>query len=110
MTRRRQTMVCPCCEGTGEVDRPESPATVGLTPRQLQIYNMVKASKQAGLGGWQIVHRLWDFDEHGGPEYPLDVVHVTIRNMNMRLAAAGETVAASRRGPGATYTWKKNVV
>lgn len=99
---------CPCCEGTGKVEEIAAPAI--LSKRQSQIYQLVKSAKNVGLGGHDIVARLYANSRDGGPLYPLDTVHVTIRNMNMRLASIREGIVADRRGPGSVYRWKNDVV
>jgi hypothetical protein len=97
---------CPCCEGTGEI---EDTIPLFLTPLQIEIYKATRDTK-GGIGIDALINKLYGDRHDGGPDFAQDVVHVTIFNMNKRLAAIKEQVKANRRGAGAVYRLHKNVV
>lgn len=99
-------IVCPCCNGIGEIEQ-KSP--VQLTPMQFRIYDIVRRSPH-GIEGPQLVDRVYADRADGGPDFASRSVHVQIKNMNERLAMAQENIHASSRGRGGLYRLYKNVV
>ncbi len=92
-------VTCPCCEGRGTV--PDI-TPVDLTPNQRKLFNCVKAAK-GSIGGHALVERMYGDRHDGGPEDALNAVHVTINQMNKRLAKVNLKIRAQSRGPGSTY-------
>ncbi len=94
-------MTCPHCMGVGKVEvKEETP--IYLPPLKAKIYRAVK-NAPAVINGPRLVDILYADRHDGGPENPLDCIHVLIRGANKQLAAIGEKIKADRRGPGATY-------
>jgi hypothetical protein len=99
-------MKCPCCQGTGKID--EIPESL-LSPMQLKIYQSIRDSSK-GIGGEELIRILYGHRYDGGPDWPWDSIHVTIYNMNKRLAIVGQRVCSNRRGAGAIYRIKQSDV
>lgn len=99
-------ITCPCCAGTGEIE--ESPAAAMLTPTQRKIYLAARDTK-GGIEIRKLVDHLYGDRHDGGPLYAWDTIHVTVHNMNKRLAPYGEAVKSNRSGPGAVYRLHCNV-
>lgn len=93
-------ITCPCCNGSGTVES-DGPLEV-LSPMQRQIYEAVR-DNAGKLGCERLITLIYGGRYDGGPDFPWDSIHVTVHNMNKRLARFGQRLDATRRGPGATY-------
>lgn len=91
-------MVCPCCMGEGAIE--EQPP-VKLSVTQQKIYDIVKRARY-GIAADDLRDKLYADREDGGPETP-STLHVTIMQMNKRLAVAGMAVRGTSRGVGSVY-------
>ena len=94
-------IVCPCCNGTGEIVEK---CPVYLTPLQYRIWDLVRRSAD-GIGGRDLVDVIYAGNSNGEPPYAMTSVHVTIRNANVRLAAANQKII-SNGGRTSTYRLK----
>jgi hypothetical protein len=59
--------------------------------------------KKGSIGGAELVDRLYAHRHDGGPDNARNTMHVTISQMNKRLAAINQRIKCEHRGPGSTF-------
>lgn len=91
---------CPCCGGRGSID---DIAGVELTATQRTLYQIVMSAGAEGIDPALMADKFYAGHKDGGPYWAEAVMKVHIHHMNKRLAAVGQRVKATNRGPGARY-------
>lgn len=81
-------ITCPCCLGSGLVEKA---APVHLSPMQLRIFQIVRAQNK-GISGPRLTDLVYAGVKDGGPLRANASVYVQIRALNRRLAAIGQRV------------------
>lgn len=89
---------CPCC---GQLIIPEDAADC-LTPRQAQIFNLIRARMPHGILRSRLMGLVYADDIDGGPD-TFKVIDVLICYANKRLAKKGLRIASKHTGNGAEY-------
>ncbi len=92
-TRVYGTKVCPHCGHP----MPADEVTLMLTPRQRQLYEIVRDAGIAGISARDILDKMYADEPNGGPD-TANIISVFAHHANVRLKPFGLEISA-RRGP-----------
>ena len=94
--RTAAKITCPCCFGTGQIDRQ---APVPLAPQQFRIFDIVRRSEY-GIAGSALANRLYADRQDGGPISGQRCVQSQVMQINKRLAKVNLRIGSkTRNGP-----------